>query len=80
MVLVPFLIVFASDGILKTPQIMRQLYSADPVLRKKTLKRGAISISLILMFIYVWSYGIYLDWTKFQTIFGPLGNTSVLPY
>lgn len=80
MVLVPFIVILAANGLCSIGRIKSALSSPDKILKKATIKRIIVCVTVIAIFIWIWVYGISMDLEKFRIIFSEGGNTSYLPY
>jgi 4-amino-4-deoxy-L-arabinose transferase-like glycosyltransferase len=80
MALIPFLIALAAHGMVLTAGAIRRLMRRNGQPFPWTPWRCATAGAIALVFFSVWTFGLYRDWEKFETIFAPGGNTTYLPY
>ena len=78
MPLVPLIAMLAAQGITLFPSLWRQWRQGQ---WNPALKRRALSALLVMvMFVGIWTYGLYLYRDKIASVFGPNGHQSRIDY
>lgn len=79
-VIIPFIALLGASGILKAPDIGRQLRTCHSVERRRAWRRLAVASLCCLVFAGIWAYGLHESWDNFKTIYGPSGYKSSLRF
>ena len=80
LVMVPFLAVFAGQGVRTLSRMSGDWKSANLELRRATRWRVALSALIIVMLLANWAYELNTDLDKLRILFAPEGNLARFTY
>jgi len=80
LVMVPFLAVFAAQGVRTLSRTLGEWNSADPKLRRATRRRVALSALIIVLLLANWAYELNTDLDELRILFAPGGNLARFTY
>jgi 4-amino-4-deoxy-L-arabinose transferase-like glycosyltransferase len=80
LVMVPFLAVFAVEGVRSLSRVASDFNSNDQGLRRETRWRVALSLLIVAALLLNWAYELDTDLGKLRLLFSPGGNLARFTY